>query len=156
MSNLDSVKVAIRAEIEHAKKGAAYYQTLVTTLEQALAKLDSVDADAVAPKGVFKKSKTGGEIEQPKHGRKSGSRNKNGDAELPSTGKDFWPSLITDQPQSAADILNAAIEKLGITPTPEQRKKLSQRATFALNNLVKTNAIADTGSGRGRRFLKKQ
>lgn len=155
MSNLVSAKAAIRAEIEHAKKGVAYYQSLVASLEEALAKLDSVAGEAAPlPKGVPLKVRG---VNGARRGRKPGTAagRKGRSSDLPFTGKDFWPSLITEQPQSAPEILQAAIEKLGISPTPEQKKKLSQRATFALNHLVKTRAIADEGSGRNRRFLRK-
>jgi hypothetical protein len=162
MSNLVSAKAAIRAEIEHAKKGAAYYQNLVVTLEQALEKLDSVGSEKIAPKksaaditvainGVRRRGrppKAAGKAAKTASPRK-------GRGDLPFTGKDFWPSLISEQPQSMPEVLQSAIARLGISPTSEQKKKLSQRATFALNHLVKTNAISDTGSGRERRFLKK-
>ncbi|MFD2273090.1 hypothetical protein ACFS07_23640 [Undibacterium arcticum] len=36
------------------------------------------------------------------------AKSKGSSAKFPSTGGDFWIDLITDQPQSAADILNAA------------------------------------------------
>jgi len=154
MSNLVSVKAAIRDEIEHAKKGVAYYQSLVVTLEQALEKLNSVSGESTSLKGTLKKDGASG-MDKPRRGRKPGAIGKGGRSDLPFTGKDFWPSLITTQPQSAPEVLQAAIDRLGITPTSEQRKKLSQRATFALNHLVKTNAIADSGSGRARRFVKR-
>jgi len=154
MTNLVSAKDAIRAEIAHAKKGAAYYQSLVVALEQALAKLDSVGSEPAESKALAGRSVTGNGMERPRRGRKPGSKNKV--SALPSTAKEFWPSLITDEPQSASDILNAAIAKLNITPSDEQRKKLAQRATFALNHMVKTNTIADSGSGRARRFMRKQ
>lgn len=162
MSNLVSAKAAIRAEIEHAKKGVAYYQDLVATLEQALEKLDSVGGEKGAPKknAVDIAAAINGARRRGRPPKAAGKAVKStaprkGRGDLPFTGKDFWPSLISEQPRSMPEVLQAAVERLGITPSPEQKKKLSQRATFALNHLVKTNAISDTGSGRERRFLKK-
>lgn len=157
MSNLVSAKQALRAELAHARQGAAYYQSLADTLEEALEKLEHVDQAAVPRKRGRRPAAaaaTAAAAETPaRRGRKPGRRRAARDSGLPSTAKDFWPSLITDQPQSAGDILRAAVNKLGISPTEEQMKKLAQRATFALNNLVKKNAIEDSGSGRGRRFF---
>jgi hypothetical protein len=160
MSNLVSAKAAIRAEIAHAKKGAAYYQSLVQALEEALSRLDRVNDAPMPVKKAGRKSVASvidAAMEMPKkRGRKPGSKNKKTGAGLPSTGKNFWPDMMTDEPQSAAEVLQAAAEKLGIDKTPDQMKKLTQRATFALNDLVKKGIIADSGSGRGRRFLRKQ
>jgi hypothetical protein len=50
--------------------------------------------------------------------------------------------------------LQAAIDKLGFTPSKTQVKKLAQRMTFSLNALVKANKIKDSGSGRNREFFK--
>src|SRR6478736_3596960 len=130
MSNLGSAKTAIRAEIEHAKKGVAYYQSLVATLEQALSNLDSVGSEQTLKKGASLKASEVKVSTGARRGRKPGSGRK-GWGGLPFTGKDFWPSLITEQPRSAPEILQAAIEKLGISPSEVQKKKLSQRATFA-------------------------
>jgi len=76
-------------------------------------------------------------------------------AELPSTGGAYWPNLLTDQGQHSSAILKSAIDQLGFTPTKTQIKKLTQRMTFALNALVKTKKIQDSGSGRDRLFFKK-
>jgi hypothetical protein len=62
--------------------------------------------------------------------------------------------LIDTQPKSAVDVVNAAVAKLDFTPTREQVKKLSQRATYALNTMVRSGEISDSGSGRARRFFR--
>ena len=50
--------------------------------------------------------------------------------------------------------LEAAIGKLDFEPTKPQIQKLSGRMIFAINALVKTGKIRDSGSGRARRFFK--
>jgi len=74
--------------------------------------------------------------------------------QLPFTGGEYWPNLVTSDPQSGADILRASVAGLGFEPSPEQVKKLQQRMTFVLNALVKDKKIQDSGSGRARRFFK--
>lgn len=181
MSNLNTAKLAIQAEIAHAKKGMDYYVSRVKALEQTLEELAQVSemsnqqTDVLAHKDV-KKSFAAGSSATPAKGtaKKNGAKNNkskanqtkakrtavvNGStrqvAELPSTGKDYWPNLISAQPRSAPEILAAAISQLGFQPTKDQVKKLAQRQTFALNTLVKAGKIQDTGAGRERMFLKK-
>jgi hypothetical protein len=154
MSNLKSARQAIKAELEHARKGASYYQARVDALGEALRKIDDVDADT-DKKGQAKAVRNEASTAPKKRGRKARSQPAGNGAKLPSTGKDFWPNLITEQPQSSKDILNAAVKSLGISPSKEQMKKLTQRQTSALHNLIKTNAIADSGAGRERRFFRK-
>lgn len=152
MSNLGSAKSAIKAELQHAREGVAYYQSLVVALEEALGRLDSVGPEAVkAPgrKAVAEKPMRG------KRGRKAraevaGEQEGN----LPGTRKDFWVDLVDTQPKSAVEVVNAAVQKLDFTPTKEQVKKLSQRATYALNTMVKSGEIQDSGNGRARRFFR--
>jgi hypothetical protein len=152
MSNLKAARQAIQSELAHARKGAAFYQARVKALEDALAKLAGVDT---TPDGHSSKRKGRNEITRGKPSKRAEQpgtvqRNKR---DLPSTGKDFWPSLITVEPRSAPEILNAAVKALGISPSREQLKKLAQRQTNALHNLVKRAAIADSGAGRNRRFF---
>lgn len=81
-----------------------------------------------------------------------GSNDANG---LPSTGSDFWLSLVSNQPQSAVDIANAAGAALGIKPDQKKQiQKLKQRVSPALAGLVSTKKIKDSGSGRERRFFR--
>ena len=94
---------------------------------------------ATSPKAVAKAKKT------PK---------KRGTDGLPFTGGSFWSDLVTATPKSFADILNDCVAGLDFIPNPAQKKKLSQRMTFALNALVKDKKIKDSGSGRERRFFK--
>jgi hypothetical protein len=75
-------------------------------------------------------------------------------AKLPSTGGDFWIDLITDQPQSAADIMNAAFAKLAVASTKERKQKLGARMTAALTGLIEAKQIKDSGARRERRFFK--
>jgi hypothetical protein len=156
MSNLNSARQALKAELDHARKGAAFYESRVVALEEALDKIDSVESGNQKASGSTKLRKTDSGPGQTKPGRKARGRATANGATLPSTGKDFWPNLITAQPQSAREILDAAIKALDITPSKEQLKKLTQRQTSALHNMIKTNVIADSGAGRERRFFKRQ
>lgn len=75
-------------------------------------------------------------------------------SKLPATGKDFWHGLVTDAPQSAADVFKAAIATLRIRPNPDDRKKLSQRMANALSILAKEGQIKGEGAPRTRLYSK--
>jgi hypothetical protein len=173
MSNLDSARSAIEAEIEHAKQGLSFYQARIESLERALQEVARIDGVAshhaslasTAPKKRGPKPKnavqaSAGDLVATVASKKSGKQKlkkgtpSSGGKDLPFTGGDFWPNLITAEPKSAKEVLDAAIASLGFTPTKEQVQKLSGRMTFALNTLVKTNVIRDSGRGRERRFFK--
>jgi len=170
MSNLGSAKTAIEAELSHAKQGLAYYQAQVAALEGALAQLavisgasDTTIAGLVTenrPKTAKAAKATKGRRGRPPKAdnvdavKSKAAKGKRGANELPFTGGDYWPNLVTSEPQSAADILRAAVAGLDFEPAPEQVKKLQQRMTFVLNALVKDKKIQDSGSGRARRFFK--
>ena len=164
MSNIDAAMAALGAELAQAKQGLAYYQSQVTALETALAQLGVLGLTAVGVKAAGKRGRKPGrpaKVEKPAKGvrgrpakaKKSGRAAK-GPNDLPFTGGDYWPDLVTGEPQSASDILRASVAGLGFEPTEEQAKKLAQRMTFVLNSLVKTGKIKDSGSGRERRFFK--
>jgi hypothetical protein len=154
MSNLQSARAAIQAELEHARKGAAFYQSQVTALEQALETLDSVSGVSSRPgRAVKKTARSGRNGGEPAQASGRGRRGRRSDSGLPSTAGDFWKNLIKDTPQSAPEVLNAAIEALDISPDKDDRRRLVQRMVAALNHLVKTGAIKDSGSGRARRFI---
>jgi hypothetical protein len=157
MSNIKSARQAIQAELDHARQGAAFYQSRVDALEEALKKIHDIESDAL-PNG--KGLKNGAHAETPrkqaKPGRKPRMQAPQSEEKLPSTGKGFWPDLITEHPQSAPEILTAAIRSLGISPSKEQTKKLAQRQASALSLLTKSGEIESSGSGRERRFFKKR
>lgn len=159
MSNLKTAIQAIQAEITHAKSGMDYYVARVEALEQTLAELNQVDGRASTP-AEAKPEKKQAKATAGKRGRKGKRASAKPDAQadeagdLPFTGGDYWPNLISDQPQHGSEILKAAIDKLGFEPSPTQVKKLAQRMTFALNALVKANKIQDSGTGRARVFTK--
>ena len=167
MSNLQSAKAAIQAELSQAKAGMAYYQSRAEALEKTLAQLASVSAPGEAPAATAKeklvpaadagKAKKRTKKQRTKSAAKAATgeaRAQKGAAELPFTGGDYWTNLLSDQPLSGPEVLKSAISKLGFTPTKTQVQKLSGRMTFALNTLVKAKKIQDSGTGRARRFFK--
>lgn len=161
MSNLQTATLAIEAEIVHAKNGLAYYAARVNALEQALAEIKNVkESSSASPQGAKlpKAPRTPAAVAGVKRLKKT-AKKKSGPvkegAELPSTGGDYWPNLLSDQGQHSSEVLKSAIDKLGFTPSKTQVKKLAQRMTFALNALVKAKKIQDSGSGRDRLFFKK-
>lgn len=185
VSNLKAARQAIEAELSHAKEGMTYYMSKVEALELALQQLESVEGEeSTLSKGTTKSpaNAKGAKTNDRKRGRKardweqSSSANAYAAAEaegakkrsqkprarstddadsLPPTGGDFWLNLISDQPQSAVDISNAAISALGITPEQKGRiQKLKQRVSPALASLVSAQKIKDSGAGRERRFFK--
>jgi hypothetical protein len=100
MSNLNSARQALKAELDHARKGAAFYESRVVALEEALDKIDSVESGNQKASNSTKPGKSESGSVQLKPGRKPRGRPAGNGAPLPSTGKDFWPNLITGQPQS--------------------------------------------------------
>jgi hypothetical protein len=161
MSNLQTATLAVEAEIVHAKNGLAYYAARVTALEQALAELKNVKESSDVSSPRAKPPKTPGTAtiaagaKQRKKTAKKSMRAEKESGELPSTGGDYWPNLLTEQGKHSSEVLKSAVEQLGFTPTRTQIKKLTQRMTFALNALVKAKKIQDSGSGRERLFFKK-
>lgn len=171
-SNLNSAKQAIEAELTHARQGAAFYAARVQALEIALQQLANVDAEK-GPAAAGVPARANGKATGAKRGRKPGSvaqadstsgegktkGRKRGrrasSSNLPTTGREFWFGLVSDQPQSAVDISNAAVTALGISPSQKREiQQLKQRVAPALASLVATHHISDTGSGRQRRFFK--
>jgi hypothetical protein len=157
MSNLQSAKSAIQAEIAHARQGLAFYQSRIETLEQTLDQLDTVST----PEDIAEQSE--GRRRQPvtqtRAGRKPGrparaTRASSKGSGLPQTGGEFWMQLISDQPQSAAELLKQAIAHLGSNLDKKDLQKLRQRVSPALQALLKSNRIKDTGAGRERRYFK--
>lgn len=152
MSNLGSAKAAIKVELSHARQGVAYYQSLVDALEGALERLNSVGSESAKalpeklPQPLKAKGRRGRKPRAARGGGNGGT--------LPSTGKNFWEDLVDSQPKSAVDVVNAAVEKLGFSPSKEQVKNLAQRATYALTTMVKNGEISDSGRGRARRFFR--
>lgn len=172
-SNLQSARQAIKAELSYAKQGAAYYEARVEALETALHQLDNVEGDAPASSSTARAGTEGrkanggarlrraraanGAVAQhageAKRGRKRAASKQVND--VPATGGDFWLRLVSEQPRSAVDIANAAIETLGIAPDQkDQIQKLKQRVSPALAGLVSAHKIKDSGAGRARRFYK--
>ena len=146
MSNLQSAKSAIEAELQHARKGMAYYQTRVESLESALAQLDNLNGSNL----LQIESGTG----EGRRGRRAKVSAGSGQKKLPFTGGDFWINLVTDQPRTSPEILTAAINALDFIPSSEQRKKLAGRMTSAIGGLLREKRIQDHGTGRQRRYFK--
>lgn len=176
--NLKSARKAIEAELSHARQGIAYYSARVEALEIALHQLENVEHVEAAPSGGPKpqagtKGGTSGRTRKAyrarsgdgakrvsvtngvrRHRRKE-SKNSGEAGALPQTGAEFWFGLVSDQPQSAVDIANAAIAALDIKPEQKTEiQKLKQRVSPALANLLSAQKIKDTGAGRERRFFR--
>jgi len=158
MSNLKSAEQAIQAELDHARQGLAYYQSKVGALEEALAKVHSVQTvlseEGPVSRAAKPKTSAAPKSQGKRRAQTAGAAGSND--KLPSTGKDFWPSLLTDDPQSPAEILSAAIKSLGISPSADQTKKLSQRQANALSVMAKNGDINTVGDGRSRRYFRKE
>jgi hypothetical protein len=152
-SNIKIARKAVSAELDLAKRGMAHYLSRVEALEQALAQLDSVgskQAGADAAEPAARRKRKAGRTEnnaQPASGARQ-ARN------FPATGGEFWLTLITAQPRSAVELANAAAAALGFSDDPSQVRVLKQRVSPALNLLVESQKIKDSGTGRERRFFK--
>jgi hypothetical protein len=151
--NLKLARQAVATELNFAKQGMAYYLSRVEALEQALDQLESVSTGHTEPAKTKTAAGRKGKAAQPKDRprMKAGARE---GRNFPTTGGDFWLELITDQPQSAVDIANAAAVVLGFADDKAQVQVLKQRVSPALNALVESKKVKDAGAGRERRFFK--
>jgi hypothetical protein len=155
---MQSATKAIEEELKQARKGVAYYSKRVEDLQEVLATLSRIDIPASTPrKGAGKKNVSEKNVAAKNTAGSASKAEGKGtrSAKLPSTGKDFWPSLLNDTPQSAAEVLKAAIAALRIRPTPDDRKKLSQRMSNALSVLAKNGDIVAEGAHRTRLYSRK-
>jgi hypothetical protein len=157
MATTVSAAKAVQLELQHARQGMMYYSKLVENLEDVLETLSSIEAPVTGtrtrrgrPQSTRKAEARTAKATPRKTTAKSVSKSK-----LPSTGKDFWPSLLSDTPQSAAEIYKAAVAALGLRPSTEDKKKLNQRLSNALSVLSKGGAINAEGRGRDRRYTSK-
>jgi hypothetical protein len=156
MSNLQSAKSAIKAEIDHARKGLDYYQSRVEILEQALTQLEHPGVPERTSRTRRTKESTrvkATEANRPRRGRPP-SRKVAGADELPYTGGDFWLGYISDEPHSAAEILKSAVNSIGVESDKAKIQKLRQRLTAALQAMLQAGKIKDSGAGRERRYVK--
>jgi hypothetical protein len=162
VSNLRSAQQAIKAELDHAKKGMAFYMSRVQALQGALEKLESVDGAGIPASETANAQADGNAAKATRIKRTPVSRpavrpnGMSGSTVLPKTGGDFWRNLVTAEKQSAVDVANAAARSLGLDPKTNRKQVLvlKQRATPALNGLVTSQKIKDSGNGRERRFFK--
>jgi len=145
--------------LSHAKNGLQYYHARIAALENVLGQLAGFQGGAAIPASRLKRGakalpQLSKKAAEPEKGvRRKGERKVNSSG-LPFTGGDFWENLVREEPRSFPDILDAAISTLDFAPTKPQVQKLSGRMIFAINALVKSGKIRDSGSGRARRFFK--
>lgn len=152
MAKVQSAANAIEIELKEARQAVAFYTRRIEDLEDILATLASIDAPSTSRgKGTGKKAATRAQTAKPAASASKGARS----TKLPPTGKDFWPGLLTDTPQSSAQVFKAAIAALRIRPNPEDRKKLSQRMANALSTLAKNGDINAEGDRRTRLYSRK-
>lgn len=157
MARVQSAAKVIEDELNQARKAAAFYEKRIADLEDILETLGSIDAPVTATRGR-RGAKGAASTKSPapkatKAVKATGRGTKS--TKLPSTGKDFWPSLLNETPQSSAQIFKAALTALRIRPNPEDRKKLSQRMANALSVLAKSGDITAEGERRTRIYSKK-
>lgn len=76
---------------------------------------------------------------------------------LPETGLAFWLKHISKSARTAPEIALSAAESLSIDPQKDKTtfNILKNRSGPALQALVKSAQIMDSGSGRDRRYYKK-
>ncbi|MEC4720442.1 hypothetical protein RY831_14865 [Noviherbaspirillum sp. CPCC 100848] len=153
MAKVHSAAKVIEDELKQARKAVAFYTKRIEDLEDILATLSSIDAPVTAKRGRAAKDASASKASATKTAKSStkGTRS----TKLPSTGKDFWPGLLTDTPQSSAEVLKAAIAALRIRPNPDDRKKLTQRMANALSVLSKNGEIKAEGEHRNRLYSKR-
>jgi hypothetical protein len=152
--NLQSARQSIESELDYARSGLAYYVSRSQALEELLSYLDSLDEQsALRGNGSSATVRRKTSVSVPKRETKSKGKQA---GRVPSTGQGFWLELVSAEKKSAADIANAAADKLGFDPTKDRQQilVLKQRVTPSLNSLVSAGKIKDDGAGRQRRFFR--
>lgn len=154
MARVQSATKVIQDELNQARKAVAFYEKRIEDLEDILETLGSIDTPMTATRtrrGAKKSAATTSKAAKETKATGRGTRS----AKLPPTGKDFWPNLLNDTPQTSAQIFKAALAALRIRPNPEDRKKLSQRMANALSILAKNGDITAEGERRTRLYSRK-
>lgn len=153
MAKVQSAAKAIQDELNQARKAVAHYTKRVEDLEDILNTLKSIDAPVASSRrrSGKKEATAKGAVAKATETAPKGTRS----SKLPATGKEFWPGLLNDTPQSSAQIFKAALSALRIRPTPDDRKKLSQRMSNALSVLAKNGEITAEGGHRTRMYSRK-
>lgn len=159
MTHISTAKSSLRAELAHVQSGLAYYQARVEALHEAIQKLDEIEEEdeiALEPEGkkstgrrkasAKATSKASVSARQPRQGRNK--------SRLPATGGDFFPALLTEQKQSMAELLRAAVAQLPFKASAEERNQLRARLTSAMIGMLKAGKAHDEGKGRERVYFK--
>ncbi len=161
MSSLIQARDSIKAELAQAMQGVDFYQRRIEALEKALDDLEQIpDIDTGGSAAQPSKGRRGRPARAAKQaapkkaaaGAKRGRSAKAGGGELPATGGNFWLELVSAEPKTAPQILEAATDRIGTSLSPDLRKKLAQRMVMALRGMVKNGAIKDSGKGRQRQY----
>ncbi len=164
-SNLRSAVKALQAELSYSRQGIDYWNARAEALESALYQLEVTEETPLLPqskraKGSSPALQHRGRAAKKKQAEAGGAASTqrpraSQQGPLPMTGGEFWLALMTEEPQSAVEILRAAMSRLAIQPEHKvQLQKLRQRVFPALANLVSSQKIQSSGAGRGRRFFK--
>lgn len=126
------------------KKGLAFYQARVDMLESAVQQIKDASKNRT-PRQTRPVRSTAAP------GRKSRA------AVFPQTGLEFWLQHIGKKPRSKLEIVTAAAETLKIDTEKDKEtlKVLKNRLGPALEALVNSSRVTDTGSGRERRYFRK-
>lgn len=134
VSSLKNARRAMQEELDHAKQGLSYYQNRVTMLEAVLLQLDAVPT----PKGAGKRKRIAP--------RPASATPAPSSKAMPQTGGDFWLRFVTDKPQSAVEIANAAAKRLKLDPSADKPslRKLKSRVSPMLELLIKTEKVTST------------
>ncbi|WP_151637934.1 hypothetical protein [Noviherbaspirillum aerium] len=145
---------AVELELQHAREGMLYYTKLVENLEDVLETLAAIESpSAVRQPNSRTRAASKTKLKPATRSRRAASSSP-AKSNLPPTGKDFWPRLLTDVPQPAAEIFKAAVSALGIRPSADDRKKLTQRMSNALSVMAKNGDIHVEGDRRTRRYAR--
>lgn len=145
---------AVELELQHAREGMLYYIKLVENLEDVLETLAAIDSPSTVKRAKGRGRTAPGATSTSTARARQNATKSSVKSGLPPTGKNFWPTLLTDVPQPAAEILKAAINALGIRPSADDKKKLTQRMSNALSVMAKNGEIHAEGDRRTRRYTR--
>jgi hypothetical protein len=134
--NMEQAKTALQAELAHAVLGIEYWSAKANNLREMIAKIDNIEREPIATS--VDDAQANGAVNE----------------RLPSTGRDFWVKQFTAVQQSSAQILDASIQSLGLTPTKDTKKRFANRLATAIQVLTKDGTVIAHGEGKRRTFTK--
>lgn len=156
ISNLNSARALIQADLDHAHHVLQLWQDQVAELERALGQLNAVDASRDVLRVEYQGQKGGASMlgmdadaaKDGVSGKRPGPRGKRGGARA-TTAQNVVPAKRPKKQRMSTADLEATPSGIGDTPTPRRRGPGKKQKTPAVK--YRDPASGKTWSGRGRK-----